>query len=335
MASKRERFRTAAAPNAYFLDADDVEGIRQYLGEREWLMSGEAVLRAEIAGQGNMNCVVRAVTPSRSFILKQSRPWVEKYSDIAAPFDRAIVEAEFYRAVSGTDVADWMPQFYWVDPISRILCLEDIGTGGDSSSLYAGVRLDAADQQRVCGFLSVLHHSGSQLLNREMRALNHSHIFVFPFDSENGLDLEKFTPGLKEVSQHVKNNSRLLDRVKELGQVYLSDGTWLLHGDYFPGSWMRTTSGIKIIDPEFAFTGPREFDVGVMMAHLTMSGDTNALDALPNYYAHWSELDQRLVEGFAGVEVLRRLLGVAQLPLKLDLDRKRDLIESSIRRILE
>ncbi len=334
MASKRERFLSAATPDAYFLDADDVEGLRQYLGEREWLMPGEAVLRAEIAGQGNMNCVVRAVTPSRSFILKQSRPWVEKYSDIAAPFDRALVEAEFYRVVTGTNAADWMPKFYWVDPTSRILCLEDIGTGGDLSSLYANPRLAAADQQRLCRFLSALHNSRSQLLNREMRALNHFHIFVLPFDSENGLDLEKLTPGLQQASQRVKVDLRLLDRVNEFGQIYLSDGGYLLHGDYFPGSWMRTTPGIKIIDPEFAFTGPREFDVGVMMAHLTMSGDTGALDALPNYYAHWSELDQRLVEGFAGVEVLRRLLGVAQLPLKLDLDQKRDLIESSARRIL-
>ncbi len=335
MASKRERFLSAAAPDAYFLDADDVKGLRQYLGEREWLMPGESVQRAEIAGQGNMNCVVRAVTPSRSFILKQSRPWVEKYSDIAAPFDRALVEAEFYRVVSGAVAADWMPQFYWVDPTSRILCLEDIGTGGDLSRLYAGARLDAADQQRVGGFLSALHTSRSQMLNREMRALNHFHIFVFPFDSENGLDLEKFTPGLQQASQRIKKDLKLVARIKQLGQVYLSDGDYLLHGDYFPGSWMRTTFGIKIIDPEFAFAGPREFDVGVMLAHLTMSGDTTALDALPTYYAHWSELDQRLVQGFAGVEVLRRLLGVAQLPLKLDLDRKRDLIDSSIRRILE
>ena len=47
-----------------------------------------------------MNCTLRVTTTRRSFILKQARPWVEKYPQIAAPVERARVEAAFYAAVA-------------------------------------------------------------------------------------------------------------------------------------------------------------------------------------------------------------------------------------------
>ena len=59
--------------------------------------------------------------------------------------------------------------------------------------------------------------------------------------------------------------------VRELGALYLQDGTSLLHGDYFPGSWLQTAAGVRVIDPEFCFFGPPEFDVGVLLAHLHLA----------------------------------------------------------------
>ena len=72
--------------------------------------AGEA-LTAERAGEGNMNCVIRVKLPARSLILKQARPWVEKYPSIAAPIERASAEARFYRfAAQDADVAAMMPR---------------------------------------------------------------------------------------------------------------------------------------------------------------------------------------------------------------------------------
>ena len=41
-------------------------------------------------------------------------------------------------------------------------------------------------------------------------------------------------------------------RVTALGVRYLEDGDTLVHGDYFPGSWLRTGEGVRIIDGPFA-----------------------------------------------------------------------------------
>ena len=332
-ATKRDRFYDLAPNSAFFLETS-VKYLGDYLGRRDWLGRGEFVRDAEIAGQGNMNYIVRVTTNLRTFILKQSRPWVEKYSDIAAPFDRALVEAEFYKLVSGTSAAEFMPKLHWVDEESRILCLEDLGALGDFTNVYGGFSIQAGEQEQLCRFLSVLHSRCGPLTNREMRALNHYHIFVFPFQAENNLELDRLTPGLQQVGDQVRGDRALGTRVAELGKVYLSEGDFLVHGDYFPGSWMRSASGVTVIDPEFGFSGVREFDLGVMLAHLLISGNANALGSLASYYAHWKDLDQRLVRGFAGVEVLRRLLGVAQLPINFDLRRKQSLIEEAVPMVL-
>jgi 5-methylthioribose kinase len=281
-----------------------------------------------------MNYLLRVTTTVRSFILKQSRPWVEKYAQIDAPFDRALVEAEFYRLVAGTEAAEFMPRLFWFDEESRILCLEDLGTLGDCSNVYAGAPFTPHEQQQVYRFLSLLHSSRGPLPNRAMRELNHFHIFVFPFQPGNGLDLDNFTPGLQRLADRIKTSHFLLGRVAELGRLYLADGDYLLHGDCFPGSWLRAESGIKVIDPEFGFAGPREFDIGVLWAHQRIAGLCNEPSVLESHYPQWKQLDLQLVRGFAGVEILRRLLGVAQLPISFDLQRKRALLESAVALVL-
>src|SRR3954453_6843011 len=90
-----ERF-ASHYPGVFYLDVYQCPEIESYLGELRWLGEAEYVIRAEPAGSGNMNTTVRVFTDARSFILKQSRPWVAKYPDIAAPWDRALVEGYFY-----------------------------------------------------------------------------------------------------------------------------------------------------------------------------------------------------------------------------------------------
>ena len=294
----------------------------------------EELASIETAGQGNMNCVLRVTTSRRTFILKQSRPWVEKYPEIAAPFDRAAVEAEFYGLVARTEAAAFMPKLYGFDAESRILWLEDLGTAGECSRVYSGAPFASHERQQIYRFLSLLHAERGRLGNRAMRALNHFHIFVFPFQSNNGLDLDRFTPGLQRLAERVKASHFLINRVTELGRIYLADGDYLLHGDCFPGSWLRTPSGIKIIDPEFGFAGPREFDLGVLSAHERIAGFSPDPSLPESHYSQWKELDLKLVRGFAGVEILRRLLGVAQLPTPLDFERKSALIENAIALVL-
>jgi 5-methylthioribose kinase len=170
--------------------------------------------------------------------------------------------------------------------------------------------------------------------NQEMRVLNHEHIFNYPFLEDNGFDLNSVQPGLQALAVPYKQDAGLKKTVQQLGDVYLANqsGTpkTLLHGDYYPGSWLQTADGVKIIDPEFCFYGPAEFDLGVMIAHLMMAQQPlETLDIILENYEQPTGFSETLRRQFTGVEIMRRLIGLAQLPLSLSLEQKQSLLEEA------
>jgi 5-methylthioribose kinase len=324
-------------PGLFFLDAEDVPSLSRYLGERQLLEGGETVLAISRAGAGNMNCTMRVTTDRRTFVVKQSRPWVEKYPQIAAPWDRARREAEFYGLARGVpDLAARMPGLWFADPIARVLVLEDVGS--DSYvGVYRGDALGPTELDVLADFLTTLHRSFApcsprpRLANDEMRALNHRHTFVIPLQRENGLDLDAVQPGLQFAADHLKSDAAYCAEVERLGrECYLADGPCLVHGDFYLGGFVRSAAGPRVIDPEFGFFGRPEYDVGVLLAHLFLAGLPPASRGrLLRRYVPPQAFEETLMLQLAGVEIMRRLIGYAQLPLAHDLRGRRRLLEVS------
>jgi 5-methylthioribose kinase len=335
-----DRYPSGHPPAALLPDPGDASAVSVFLHERGLLGSGEGVVAAGRAGDGNMNCTLRVTTSRRRLIVKQGRPWVEKYPEIAAPRDRTLIEGRFYEVVRDVPaVAGRMPQFVGLDVESRTLVLEDCGEGLDATSVYAGGRLPDEIVDELVDYLAALDGvrvpdaDRAWFENREMRALNHEHIFRYPLAGDAALHerLDTITPGLAARARALTADSAFVSRVSALGDVYLhGEPRALVHGDFFPGSWLVTPGGVRVIDPEFCFLGRREIDLGVMVAHVHLAGlpDTMAVRVLDRYRRHRGA-DPALVAGFAGVEIMRRLIGVAQLPLASDLPRKRGLLDLS------
>jgi len=324
--------RAAGAPGPVELEAE-LGTLRGYLAARGWLAPGEQALAVGPAGEGNMNRTLRVRTDRRSLIVKQSRPYVVRYPEIPAPAERLLVELRFY-AIAGRDaeLARWMPAVLAVDEPNRVALLEDLGEASDLTRLYArDARLAPDDLETLCRFAARLHalalgaDEREALRNEAMRRLNHEHVFALPLDPANGLDLDAITPGLAAAARALQEDDAFRRRIAALGERYLAD-PWdtseggpaaLLHGDFYPGSFLDTAAGLRIIDPEFAFPGPPEFDLGVLGAHLVLAGEEpGVLDRIAGAYAR--PVDRALLAGFAAAELVRRLLGVAQLPLPAD-----------------
>ena len=87
----------------------------------------------------------------------------------------------------------------------------------------------------------------------------------------------------------MRQDTPLKNAAIQLGKRYLSEGTSLLHGDYYPGSWLKTKTGLRIIDPEFCFFGPKEYDLGVLRAHLKMA--EQPISYLIDFWKHYPESD--------------------------------------------
>lgn len=299
---------------------------------------GELVERSEPAGESNMNVVLRITTNQRSVILKQSKPYVRKYPQIEAPIERISVEHAFYQLVNQNPILkNFSPKVLAFFPEEHLLLTQDLGKGSDFSEIYSGkISLKKLEVQNLCDYLNALHELEVKSFpsNNAMKILNHEHLFRFPFQKENGFDLDSIQHGLQELSLSYKNNSTLKRKVEQLGKRYLSQGDTLLHGDFYPGSWLKTGGEIKIIDPEFGFLGDPEFDLGVLFAHFELGQQSEKLktEFLESYI---QPLSPKLLDQYQGVEILRRLIGIAQLPLNLTLEHKEKLMNRAVELILE
>jgi len=313
-------------PDFPLLSADDRAGLERFLRQRDWLDSAETLLQCERAGEGNMNLTLRVRTDRRTLIVKQARPWVEKYDHIPAPMERARVEQHFYeRIASIPDVAAQMPRLLAAEPASCTLLLEDLGDDArDLSTLYREGELFAEDARALGGYLRHLHGAtrgapDSSFANREMRRLNHQHIFQVPLDPDNGVELEAFEPGLSATAASLRADEAFGAEMDALGRRYLEDGTCLVHGDFFPGSWLRVGNEIRVIDPEFCFYGEPEVDIGVAVAHFALSRQSFHIDdeliAAAVDPCEEIVVRETLVTCYAAAEIVRRLIGVAQLPI--------------------
>ena len=319
------------------------EALEHLLAKLTFLLEDEVILTVEKIPQGNMNLTLRVRTNFRLLIVKQARPWVEKYPQIDAPSKRASYEAYFYHAVKKTlSVRSRMPELLFFSEEHQLLIFSDLFDATDLSQIYEEGKLLSQDQMDAAtDWLISLHAipvtSTSHDNNLAMRQLNHEHIFDFPFRVENGFDLDQIQPGLSKIADRVKEDRALVKEISRLGKQYYlyPKEKVLLHGDFFLGSMLVKDEQLFVIDPEFMFCGEREWDLAVYVAHLLLSGHGKhqAQDVI-SFYGIVHHIDQELVFALAGVEMLRRLLGVAQLPIRSSLNQKSALVEQAVEFIL-
>ena len=301
----------------------------ELLQNLDFWKSGEHITHTEVPGESNMNLVLRIKTNLGSYILKQSKSYVRKYPQIPAPISRIEVEYRFLTVLNTNPyLAAHSPKVLHYDSQAHLMLLEDLGEGSDFLPLYGGIKqLQPNELIHLVEYLMHLHQVRvTEFPDTDgMRTLNHEHIFEFPFLEENGFDLDQIQLGLQEASLPYKRDVLLKAKIHSLGQRYLNTGKSLIHGDYYPGSWLEVSSGIKIIDPEFGGLGDAEFDLGVFLAHLDLAQQNEQLSNLVEE-SYTIPLDWSLVAQYRGVELLRRLIGIAQLPVSLSLDEKKSLL---------
>jgi 5-methylthioribose kinase len=307
------------------LKLDNVTEIESYLKDRKWINESDTIIKVEKPGDGNMNFTLRVyVSSGKTCIIKQSKEFVEKYPSIAAPANRSIIEGKFYEFThTNLKLKAFMPSLIGLDEVNNIIALQELGASSDFSFLYRpDQKIEEMHVVEIIAFLNELHggfRDGFRppiFENKGMRILNHEHIFVYPFMEENGFDLNDVLPGLQKEAFLFKRDNELKSIILKLGELYLSDGPCLLHGDFYPASFLKTEMGIKIIDSEFCFFGFAEFDLGVFIAHLKLSGQSQEIiDLAYTSYEKREDFNMKLLNQFVGIEILRRIIGLAQLPL--------------------
>ena len=196
------------------------------------------------------------------------------------------------------------------------MVMEDLGAASDYSALYQA-KTDAAEVnsvfQQAIDWVTRLHELDLQE-HRDIGCaglleLNHKHIFSVPLYDPPEIDLDQVCNGLTKASRSLCADDSVKSEMQRLGEIYLKGGGPLLHGDYYPGSWLKTDPGFRVIDPEFCFCGPREYDLGVLAAHWIFCGGEASDTTIDRVCAGSTQISRPLILGFAGAELIRRLIG--------------------------
>lgn len=333
-----ERFKWQTG-SSYYLTSDEPARVGEYLNDIDFLIPGEEMVGVEPAGEGNMNVTLRVITSRRRFVLKQSRPWVARFPELEAPVTRIHVEKAFQQAVADNHfLVGHMPEVLRADRDNYVLIFEDLGIVEDLSTIYA---VDASLTRNQLGtlliFAAKLHQQPVTDFpdNGELKLLNHAHIFDLPLRPDNGFPLDAIYPGLASVALPFQHDLRLREAVSRLGTIYLEKGKRLIHGDFYPGSFLDVEGRVFVIDAEFAHLGRPEFDIGVLMAHLLMSrASEKRILQIDTDYEKAPGFEPELARQFCYVEVIRRLIGIAQLPISLSFDERKQLLERARARLV-
>lgn len=250
-------------PN-YPCDTDRPTAVGEYLSTRNFLERGEHVRRLTPAETPGRNATWRVETTARSFVVKQFCPWPANGRPAPAPEDRFKAECQFHRTarIAGT-VGRALPTLLHHDCRAGCAIFEDVGEGNATSA-----PLTVADAEALAWFLVSLHHhtqsvpAVARYHSPEVVGWQMAHLFQQSRTGrrgEPGRWLTRFA-ALSERTRHA-----LEDAQAALGR----EGSSLVHGHFMASNWVRAADGrLRVVDAEFSFFGPPEFDAGAFIASL-------------------------------------------------------------------
>ncbi len=325
------------------------ENLPEYLAGRG-LLAQAAGTRVEPAGDGNINYVRRVRLPDGvSWIVKQAREALERFPEYRVTTERIVFEHRYGTCVgeSAPGCAQVLPHVLAFDPESRILVMEDLGSERLSEVLDAGrVPDDALDA--LGAYLGGVHAAtrgkaaelAPRFANHEMRRLHGEHIFALPYAP----DAFPLPPAVRKAADERLARPGVREAISELRERYYTECSVLVHGDPQPANVMLQDGRPRLIDAEIAHLGDPAFDLGTALAHLRV------FEAVRPGAAAWRRGADRLVEGYrraggrpadvelahrhAGVEILRRTIGAARLPLLEPLAAAEVALENGVRLLL-
>ncbi|MET7681771.1 S-methyl-5-thioribose kinase [Streptomyces sp. NPDC005423] len=340
----------------------ETDSIPAYLRERgHWDDAGE--IRVREVSDGNMNRVFLAasVDGTRSLAVKQALPWVR----VAGPSwpmspERADAEARAYEQVARV-APDKIPAIHGYDGENHALVMEDMSDLEVLRTvLNEGASYGPDTSVRIGEFVAQLAFATSDFgmesadrkalvaasVSPELCKITEDVVLSEPYVEH---EHNHWHPDLSDLAAELRADTRLRTEVADLRHLFMTSAQALLHGDLHTGSVMvgerEGTPVVRVFDPEFSFTGPIGFDLGLYWANTLVSAErARALGTLTDhadqlglswraFEAQFRRLWPTRVDtffddayldrflrrvwteslGFAGAEIVRRVIGFAHL----------------------
>jgi 5-methylthioribose kinase len=292
------------------------DAIRTYLIDKGLISIKEFIEIYSPIASAEFHTIYRLSTNKSNLLLKQAKKWNTSLEFLSAPpIETLKHEANFYDLIRSYDyLSRFMPAFYLFDEENQLLILEDISDAENYCALYKKHHIDTEELQLLVKWLSHLHRvrvmpKEKALLECEaVKKYNALSFFDFP-------DKIKYEPAhnLAAEMKQITDSSQVREAILSLKNSYLEGGFTLLHGDYQPGNWLFSDGGVYIIDPKFSIFGRPEIDLGHLVGHLLLA--SLALPKIEMVFDSYEDksIDKELTFRFAGLEMIRRLIGIYPL----------------------
>ena len=244
---------------------------------------GEETVCMEI-GDGNINYVFRiqSAVDGHSVIVKQADRLLRSSG---RPLDlyRSRIEAAVLK-LEGKLAPDYVPEVYFYDEIMSATSMEDVSAYGNLRKELMADRVYPHLSENISRFLADTLLPTTDLVldaeekkrrvkfftNPELCKITEDLVLTEPYYNYKNRNI--IFPGNEEfVRRSLYEDPCLHTEVGKLRMYFMNNAQALLHGDLHSGSIFANESGIKILDPEFAFYGPMGYDIGNVIGNLFFS----------------------------------------------------------------
>lgn len=288
---------TFAVPDGY--RPLDTESLAPYLAEhpalRERLGGDPDAWRVDEVGDGNLNLVFLVHGPAGGLCVKQALPYVRLVGESwPLPLDRAFYEHEAL-VEHGRHAPELVPATHRFDPTLMLTVMELLEPhiimrrGMIQGIRYPRAADDMAEYMaRTLFFTSDLGMDAAEKKarvalfcgNTALCKITEDLIFTEPYMVH---DNNRWTaPQLDDIAAAFRADAPLKRAISRLKCRFMGSAEALIHGDLHTGSIMVTQEDTRVIDPEFAFYGPKGFDTGAFVGNLLLnyfSQDGHATEA--------------------------------------------------------
>ena len=235
-------------------------------------------------GDGNINYVFKIVSrrDGHSVIVKQADRLLRSSG---RPLDiyRNKIEAAILQ-LEGELAPGYVPEVYYYDEIMSATSMEDVSAYGNLRKELAADRVYPHLAENISTFMADTLLPTTDLVvdaeekkkrvkfytNPELCKITEDLVLTEPYYNYKNRNI--ITPGNEDfVREYLYEDEALHTEVGKLRLNFMNNAQALMHGDLHSGSIFANETGLKVLDPEFAFYGPMGYDIGNVIGNLFFS----------------------------------------------------------------
>ncbi len=256
----------------------DIPAVRERLG------GDPAGWRTREVGDGNLNLVFIVEGQAGAVVVKQALPYVRLVGESwPLPLERSWFE---YSALTeqARHAPGLTPEVFHFDRAQAMIVMEYLSPhvimrkglirgveyprfADDIATFLAATLFNTS----VLSGAAAAHKARIELFapNTALCKITEDLVFTDPYREA---PLNRWTrPYLDAEKRAFERDSALKVAAQARKYQFMTSAEALIHGDLHTGSIMLTPEDTRVIDPEFAFTGPMGFDVGAVIGNLLLA----------------------------------------------------------------